>query len=58
MGDGAVTASDKALTCLAAYAIPTIALGIWLDVWSVLVGVVAGTLITVALALAFARRRP
>lgn len=53
-----MTASDKAITCLAAYAIPTIVLGIWLDVWSVLVGVIAGTVITVALALAFARRRP
>jgi hypothetical protein len=53
-----VTASDKAITCLAAYAIPTIVLGIWLNVWSVLVGVIAGTVITVSLALAFARRRP
>lgn len=53
-----MTSSDKAITCLAAYAIPTIVLGIWLDVWSVLVGVIAGTVITVALALAFARRRP
>ena len=49
--------SDKAITGLAAYTIPTIVLGWWLDVWAVLVGVLTGTAITVSLALAFARRR-
>jgi len=53
-----VNGSDKAITGLAAYAIPTIVLGWWLDVWAVLVGVLTGTAITVSLALAFARRRP
>ena len=57
MGTGAVTGSDKAITGLAAYAIPTIVLGWWMDVWAVLIGVLTGTFITVSLALAFARRR-
>ena len=57
MGAGAVTGSDRAITALAAYALPTIVLGIWLDVWSVLVGVLVGTTVTVALALAFTRKR-
>jgi len=57
MGAGAVSGSDRAITALAAYALPTIVLGIWLDAWSVLAGVLVGTTVTVTLALAFARRR-